>query len=300
MNRAQWLAINPARLVPELDYGTHWVDHHHRHVHRVVSWNPGTGELYSYTHDDRDDVEIHGIFPSRGQLDTALAGWQQHIDDGDGLGWLRRATTRAATLPPPTFGLVIGADGGRRVLTAPVTPSDAGRALAATVDAVTTHWPGEPPHWLTLYVDDSSHRDRRPPSHYASILYADRDADQRAGWEIEGDVVVCCANAQLPLPDDLVNYLCGGTIPATTARRQRPPAWIRHDLDTARRFQTAYRDRPATCDPYTAQMRHDNERDIVRLVAELTAAELDAATPHRLPLIATHRRPTGTQPGLSL
>jgi hypothetical protein len=164
------------------------------------------------------------------------------------------------------YGVVVRADGERELLTEPVTADHAYRALGDVALAVPgIIWPGVRFGEIVMFVDDDGHAKQLPLSHYATELYG-------TGWRILGDVVVCSGTEpDEPLPDDLLEHLLGG--PVKHAERQRSAGWIEHDLAAARRFQAAYRTRPDRADPHAAEMRVDNERDIVQLVAELRAAQ---------------------------
>jgi hypothetical protein len=163
------------------------------------------------------------------------------------------------------YGVVVRANGERGLLTEPVTGHHAREALgdvALTVPAII--WPGVPFGDLVMYVDDNGDDKNLPPNHYATELNG-------TGWKILGDVVVCSATEpDQPLPDDLVQQLLGG--PVKHPDRRRPTDLIELELATARRYKAAYRKRPDPVDPYAAEMRADNEREVVQLVAELRAA----------------------------
>jgi hypothetical protein len=69
-----WIAEDPLRACPHLDFGCRWIDPARPRRRHRVSWVPDTGELY-VTDTAASYVRVLGVIPDRARLSTILAGW---------------------------------------------------------------------------------------------------------------------------------------------------------------------------------------------------------------------------------
>jgi hypothetical protein len=69
-----WIAAEPQRACPHLDFGSRWVDPARPGRHHRVSWIPTTGELY-VTDPDESYVQVLGVVQDRARLATLFTGW---------------------------------------------------------------------------------------------------------------------------------------------------------------------------------------------------------------------------------
>ena len=106
-------ASDPQRAVaPEVPYGSLWREFAPVPAYRLA-WVPTTGELYamelSEPDEDKDPVEVLGVFWSRPQVDACLAGWSERCGGQRSLLWARDRISRwrplveeaQLTLTPP-------------------------------------------------------------------------------------------------------------------------------------------------------------------------------------------------------
>jgi hypothetical protein len=255
----------------EIVYGTTWIEPHHPDRRRTVAWNPRSGHLYSYGDGSRSDLELLGTYPSRERVETAIAGWPEHLDQPDGVNWLRRQVAVTQPAPPHVehgryHGVVVRANGGLALLNEAVTANHIRDALG-DVAVITTpaNCPGVPPGQLIMYLDDNAHRDGRPPNPLATALYG-------TGWPILGDAVVCNVDPDKPVPDRVSLFL----LSVNTERALRPgsPAvWLERELHDARRLQTHYRQQAPTADPFVRLVRDGADDEVSLLEAERAVAD---------------------------
>jgi hypothetical protein len=254
----------------EIVYGTTWIDPHQPDRRRTVAWNPRSGHLYSNGDRTRSDLELLGTYPSRERVEAAIAGWPEHLDQPDGVNWLRRQV--ASTQPPPPHvehgryhGVVVRANGGLALINETVTANHIRDALGdVTVITASANCPGVPPGQLILYLDDNAHRDGRPPNTLAPALNG-------TGWPILGDAIVCNVDPDTPVPDRVSLFL----LSVNTERALHPgsPAvWIKRQLHDALRLQTHHRQQPPTADPFVHLVRDGADTEVSLLEAERAVA----------------------------
>ncbi|MEK7425521.1 MAG: hypothetical protein AAB131_16970 [Actinomycetota bacterium] len=87
----EWLARNPRRSSPEVDYGQRWTSTGEPGVEWRIAWNTGTGEVYAARHDDAD-LHVLGIARTFAEAETALQGWASHAEQPGGLDWVIERT----------------------------------------------------------------------------------------------------------------------------------------------------------------------------------------------------------------
>ena len=85
MHFREWYAADPRRRVPEVDFGRVWTDQNHPHQQWSVSWNPGTGEPYTFNHAN-PQITVLAVFATAlyGDFDTvssANASGRRHVSD---------------------------------------------------------------------------------------------------------------------------------------------------------------------------------------------------------------------------
>ena len=85
MHFREWYAADPRRRVPEVDFGRVWTDHNHPHQQWSVSWNPGTGEPYTFNQAN-PQITVLAVFATAlyGDFDTvssANASGRRHVSD---------------------------------------------------------------------------------------------------------------------------------------------------------------------------------------------------------------------------
>jgi len=75
-----------------VDFGYYWTMPGQPHPRYRVSWIPATGELYAVRQQGRARrVELLAVgLRSRVQVDRAMGGWTEHVDDAGSLAWLDR------------------------------------------------------------------------------------------------------------------------------------------------------------------------------------------------------------------
>lgn len=76
--------VNPN---PETDFG--WWNNFPGQFGSRLSWNETAGVLYLF-HAQDNRIEILASAVDREEVDKALEGYEDHINDHDGLSWLRR------------------------------------------------------------------------------------------------------------------------------------------------------------------------------------------------------------------
>jgi hypothetical protein len=196
-----WYSADPRRRVPEIDYGTVWTDRDRSDDQWSVSWNPGTGELYTFNR-RTGDVDVIAVYPTRRDVDEALEGWGRHALEPDGLTWLHQHVSRLQRADPAVFGVVASTDGRLELLTEPVDVDDARRLLGGNVAMITATalTPHSPAGELMMFLDDDGHAKNLPANATGTALYG-------TGWTIRGDAVICRADDRSIGYDDLIHLL---------------------------------------------------------------------------------------------
>lgn len=192
-----WMDRDPRRHAPEVDFGTCWTRESDPDTQWAVTWNSGTGELYTHSH---DDIEVLGTFDTAHDVRQALPDWARHAVQPGGLDWARRLTVGAefmTTNDPDVavYGIVLGTDGTHTRLLQPVEYPDVSARIGGLLDVVTIN----PSEKVIMWVDDLGHSKHLPVNPTATVLYG-------TGWPIVGDVVITNDDDR-PLPTELVRRL---------------------------------------------------------------------------------------------
>jgi hypothetical protein len=69
-----WVAEEPCRAVPDLDFGTRWTDPATPDRYHRLAWIPTTGELY-LTDSAESYVRVLARIPTAEQVAKVLDGW---------------------------------------------------------------------------------------------------------------------------------------------------------------------------------------------------------------------------------
>jgi hypothetical protein len=69
------VAENPARAVPDVDFGTRWTDPAAPHRYHRLAWIPATGELYA-TDTSESYVRVIACVSRQEDLRRLLHGWE--------------------------------------------------------------------------------------------------------------------------------------------------------------------------------------------------------------------------------
>ena len=207
MHFRDWYAADPRRRVPEVDFGRVWTDHNHPDQQWSVSWNPGTGELYTFNQTTHQ-ITVLAVYETIDDVEHALEGWAEHALQRGGMAWLRTRTApeQPAVAPPEVYGILVTTDGRLDLLTRPVDHAVARRLLNdATLDTASVTTAHSAPGELMMYVDDNGHAKELPVNPTATALYG-------TGWPIRGDVVICHNHDQPLRPPqfaDIANLAAG-------------------------------------------------------------------------------------------
>ncbi|MEL6894458.1 MAG: hypothetical protein AAFP84_22910, partial [Actinomycetota bacterium] len=197
-----WIDANPQRRAPEFDFGTHWTREHDPDTEWALTYNCGTGELYTRTRSG-DDVEVLGRFADPEHVGDALPDWARRSMQPGSLDWARRTLDRPAPGPrevdqAPVYGVVLTTDGRATALREPPSIDDIANRIDGplSVSSVST---GDPSDRVVMFVDDEGHNQQLPVNAAATRLYG-------TGWPIVGDTVVVTDDNR-PLPPVLTDRL---------------------------------------------------------------------------------------------